>query len=254
MRSLSPTRAGAFRACPQAFKFRYVDGLPEPEDRWMARGTLVHAVCEHMLGLEPALRTPAVGIDLLHRLAERLVDDRPQLRSLFADAADASAWLASAELLVRDWCALEDVAALDAAGRELALLVEDDGLLLAGILDRLDRERDGTWTVTDYKTGTAPPPGWEHTAFAQLRFYAMLLWQDRGLTVSRLRLVYLGGGGEILQLAVDQSTVVATRRSVHAVAAAIDQAEATGDWRANVSRACDWCAFRSICPAHATTT
>lgn len=248
----SPSKIGAFRACPQAFAFRYVDGLDEPADRFMIRGTLVHEVCERLFDLAPSERSPASAVALLHQLWERMADGEPQLRNLFVDAADATAWIASAESLVRTWFALESPPELDVAGRELFVeTATDDGAVLAGIIDRLDRLPDGTWRITDYKTNAAPGPGWERGGFFQLRFYALVVQESLGLTVTRLRLVHLGNGGEILELAHDDDATAGVRRQLAAVTATMRHAADTGRWRANVGRRCDWCAFKARCPAWA---
>ena len=37
-------------------------------------------------------------------------------------------------------------------------MLEDlDGIVIRGILDRIDRDSDGRLVITDYKTGKAPP-------------------------------------------------------------------------------------------------
>ena len=48
---LSPSRANDFLQCPQLFRFRVIDRLPEPPSSAAARGTLVHAVLEHLFDL-----------------------------------------------------------------------------------------------------------------------------------------------------------------------------------------------------------
>ena len=248
----SPSKIGAFRACPQAFAFRYVDGLDEPADRFMVRGTLVHEVCERLFDLAPPERCPAVAVALLHSLWERMVDREPGLRLLFADAADAGAWIISAERLVRTWFALESPDELDVAGREVFVeTATSDGEVLAGIIDRLDRLPDGSWRITDYKTNAAPGPAWDRGGFFQLRFYALVVQESLGLTVTRLRLVHLGNDGEILELPFDLDGIEGVDRQVAALTAAMRRAAESGRWHANVGRRCDWCAFKSRCPAWA---
>jgi putative RecB family exonuclease len=135
------------------------------------------------------------------------------------------------------------------AERELFVETTTDEVVLAGIIDRLDRLPDGTWSITDYKTGRAPGPGWERGAFFQLRFYAMVVMQSLGLQVSRLRLVHLAGQGELLELDFDDDGAGAVTRQVAGLTAAMQSAMAAGVWRANKGRRCDWCAFKPRCPA-----
>ena len=245
---LSPSKINAFRHCPQHFAFRYIDGLEEPDDPWMVRGTLVHAVCEHLFNLDPARRTLPNAVALLHRLWERMVGDTPGLSGMFTDAHQATEWLASAEKLLAVWFSLEAPADLDVGGREMFVECASDEGVLAGIIDRLDRCADGTWAVTDYKTGRAPSPGWERAGFFQLRFYAMVLQRSLGLNVSRLRLVHLGGGGEVLELPFDTDGVEGVGRQVRGLHDAMRTSLRTGRWHANVGRQCDWCTFKPRCP------
>ncbi|TMK58458.1 MAG: PD-(D/E)XK nuclease family protein [Actinobacteria bacterium] len=41
--SLSPSAISAFKECPLAFKFSYVQRLPEPPSPWTSKGTLVRS-------------------------------------------------------------------------------------------------------------------------------------------------------------------------------------------------------------------
>src|SRR5258708_31479649 len=63
--SLSPSRAADFKACPQLYKFRSIDHLPEPPDPARARGTLVHAVLERLCRMPAAERTIGTARSLL---------------------------------------------------------------------------------------------------------------------------------------------------------------------------------------------
>lgn len=246
---LSPSKIGTFRDCPQHFAFRYVQRLAEPEDPYLFRGTLVHAVCERLFDLDPPQRTLSSAVALLYRLWERAVDDDPELADLFATAHDVTAWLASCERLLATWFQLEAPSDVPVAQRELFVQCEADDVVLAGIIDRLDRLADGTWSITDYKTGPAPRQAWERAAFFQLRFYALVVGRSLGLPVSTLRLVYLAGQGEVLELAFDADGAAAVSRQVLGLATAMQTALASGHWRTNVGRHCDWCAFKANCPA-----
>jgi len=55
--SLSPSSITAFKECPLAFKFSYVERLPEPPSPWATRGTLVHAALERLFTLAAPDRT-----------------------------------------------------------------------------------------------------------------------------------------------------------------------------------------------------
>ena len=47
---LSPSSVTDFKSCPQLFKYRAIDRLPEPVSGPAAKGSLVHAVLERYDG------------------------------------------------------------------------------------------------------------------------------------------------------------------------------------------------------------
>lgn len=251
---LSPSKINTFRSCPQQFAFRYIDGLEEPENVFAVRGTLVHEVCERLFDLPPRLRTRAAAVDLLHRLWERMVDADPLLAAMFGDATEATAWIVSAEKLVATWFRLETPALVPASKRELFVQCDGPDVVLAGIIDRLDHLEDGTWSITDYKTGSAPGPAWEREGFFQLRFYAFVAAASLGIDVSRLRLVYLAGEGAVLELEFDADALAGVRRQIAGLTATMRRVHALAQWQTNVGRRCDWCAFKTRCPGWAAVS
>ena len=87
--SLSPSRAADFKTCPLLFRFRTIDRLPERTTPDQVRGTLVHAVLEHLFDLPAAERTPAAAAALVAPEWARLVEQEPALADLFAEIPPA---------------------------------------------------------------------------------------------------------------------------------------------------------------------
>jgi putative RecB family exonuclease len=102
--------------------------------------------------------------------------------------------------------------------------------------------------VVDYKTGRSPAERFESKALFQMKFYALVLWRERGEMPRLLQLVYLGNG-EIVRYVPDEQDLRGVERKVKALWGAIERAASTGDWRPSPSRLCDWCEHRSLCPA-----
>lgn len=236
--------------CPLLYRFRVVDRLPELPTPAMARGTVVHAVLEHLFDLPADARTLSAAHELIGPQWERIREAEPELAGLFEGDPDGLAeWLASARDLVARWFELEDPTRLEPAERELYVETTlDDGLVLRGYVDRLDVAPDGRIRVVDYKTGRAPREAFERKALFQMKFYALVLWRLRGIVPALLQLVYLGNC-EVLRYAPEHSDLLATERKLKALWAAVERAATTGDWRASPGRLCDWCAHRSLCPA-----
>ncbi len=247
--ALSPSRAADFKQCPLLFRFRTIDKLEGPPSPAAARGTLVHAVLEHLFELPAAERTPAAAVALLEPRWRALVDERPELATMVEDHDELTeqSWLAGARTLVESWFELEDPTCLEPAARELYVETEVDGLTLRGYVDRLDVAPDGAMRVVDYKTGRSPGEAFEAKALFQMKFYALVLWRLHGEVPRLLQLVYLGNG-EVVRYAPDERDLLAVERNVRAIWDAVVRAARTGDWRPRVSRLCDWCDFREYCP------
>lgn len=249
--ALSPSRAGDFLSCPLLYRFRTIDKLPEPYSPDAVRGTVVHKVLEDLFDLPAADRTPARAGEMLTPAWDLLVEQEPELASMFGadEGPEAAAWLASCRAVLDRYFTLEDPSRLEPAERELyveALL--DSRLLLRGFVDRIDVAPTGEIRVVDYKTGRSPGEMFEAKALFQMKFYALVIWRTRGVVPAMLQLVYLGNG-EMLRYVPDEADLLATERKVEAIWTAIRLAEESGDWRPNRSRLCEWCAHQAICPA-----
>ena len=252
-RSLSPSRAGDFLTCPLLYRFRVIDRLPEPPSPAAARGTLVHAVLEHLFDRPAPERTPEVARSLLDPEWERLVTGEPELSSLFPAEADLAAWLGEAGVMLDRYFTLEDPRRLEPAHRELSVEAElASGLRLRGYIDRLDVAPGGATRIVDYKTGKAPPAEFEARALFQMKFYALVLWRAQGRLPRLLQLMYLGNG-EIVRYEPDEADLRATERKIEALWQAIERARQSRDWRPRPGRLCDWCAHKALCPAFGGT-
>jgi putative RecB family exonuclease len=255
--SLSPSRAADFMTCPLLFRFRTIDRLPEPPSHAATRGTLVHAVLERLFDLPAPNRTQDRARALVAAQWDRLVEEVPEVATLFVpgDEAALTEWLAGAEELVERYFQLEDPRCLEPADRELYVETRlESGLLLRGYVDRLDRAvATGELRVVDYKTGNAPPAGFEQRAMFQMRFYALVLWRIYGQVPRLLQLVYLGSG-EVLRYEPDEADLRATERKLAALWRAIERASRTEDWRPSPGRMCHWCAHQRLCPSFGGTT
>lgn len=250
---LSPSRANDFQQCPLLFRLRVVDKRPEPPSSAAARGTLVHSVLERLYDLPLGERTPAAAHALVPEAWDRLLERSPEVVTLFADEQEREAWLGSARLLLDTYFTLEDPNRLQPGDRELAVTtLLEDGPQLRGIVDRLDVAPDGALRVVDYKTGKSPNPGFEGSALFQMRFYAYVLWRERGVLPALLQLVYLGDG-QILRHAPSEAEMRTLEQRLRALWAQIEEAARTGEWRPRKSRLCDWCAHQAVCPAFGGT-
>ncbi len=249
-RTLSPSKVSAFTSCPLAFRFSQIERRPEPPSAPAVKGTLVHAALERLFWQHPAgQRTPAAAAHELERAWDALRDDQ-EVVELGLDEEAAAAFLHDAGHLVENYFLLEDPNEPNTVGVELGVETELDGLRLRGIIDRLDVLPDGRLIVVDYKTGRAPSERFERGSLGGVQTYALLCEAMLGQAPAEVRLLYLRQPLAITAVASDQ-TIRGQRKRAVAVWSAIERACDREDFRPNVGPLCDYCNFKSSCPAFA---
>ncbi len=250
--SLSPSRAADFLSCPLMYRFRTVDRLPEPSSPDAVRGTLVHKVLEDIFELPAGERTREVAHAMVEPAWAAIQAEEPRASAIL-EGLDEAAWLDSARGAIDQWFGLEDPTRLEPAEREAFVeCLLDSGLMLRGVIDRIDVAPDGSVRVSDYKSGSSPAEGFEARALFQLRFYGLMIWRTRGVVPSVIRLVYLADS-QIVSYEPDEADLLATERKIQAIWAAILEARETGDYQPSPGRNCDWCAHHALCPVFGGT-
>ncbi|NTY63658.1 RecB family exonuclease [Mycolicibacterium sphagni] len=253
--ALSPSRAADFKQCPLLYRFRAVDRLPEPPSTAQLRGSVVHAALEQLYGMPAADRGPQTALSLVDPAWDRILAEHPDLADGFTDE-QRSALLTEARALLTGYYRLEDPTRFDPQSCEQRIEVElADGTLLRGYVDRIDVAGTGELRVVDYKTGKAPPAARalaEFKALFQMKFYAVALLRSRDVLAARLRLIYLADG-QLLDYTPELDELLRFEKTLMAIWRAIQSAGATGDFRPNPSRLCNWCSHQALCPAYGGT-
>ncbi len=249
LETLSPSRAGDFKHCPQLFKFRAIDRLPEPTTVYQARGTTAHLALQRLFDLPAAERTPDVLYDLF-RAAWAELRAEEEFAGIFESVEEERAWGVESLELLANYFSVEDPAAFDPLDRELDMLEDLDGMAIRGILDRMEETPDGKLVITDYKTGKAPPERYAIPAFFALKIYALLIRRRTGRTPDGVKLIYLNGP-TVYEIPVTDAQLDAMDRQLRALWSAIDRAIEEDRFPTRVGKLCDWCSFQDICPAFA---
>lgn len=249
--TLSPSKLGKFMSCPLAFRFSYIDRLPEPPTLAQVRGTLVHRALQRFYsdGAGPD-RTTARALAALDAAIEELSDSEEML-GLALDEGATTALHAEARRLLIDYFEIEDPVSVEPIGIELDLRAMLGEIELRGIIDRLDRLPNGDLVVTDYKTSRSPRPEQARGRLIGVQFYAYLCEAALGRRPSEIRLLYLKDQVVIVE-SPNEQTMRGLKSRAMAVWAAIERACEREDFRPNPSPLCRYCAFQDRCPAFGT--
>ena len=245
--TLTPSKITSFVNCPLAFRFSYIDRLPEPASPQLVLGTLVHRALQLLFtrGLVTD-RTPKNAQGALDAAWDELRNSEEVL-GLGFDNELQSSFLHQATTLLEHYFTLEDPVSVTPVGIELDLRTALENIELRGIIDRLDYLRNGEFAITDYKTGRSPRPEQSRARLLGVHFYAFLCEQILKRRPREVRLMYLKDQVVIVDTPTDQ-TMRGLRQRAVAVWAAIEQACIEDNFRPHRSALCKTCAFQAFCP------
>lgn len=244
---LSPSRVSDFSNCPLLYKYRVIDQLPESPSLDAERGTLVHTILHDLFESPPQDRTLSTAIELLPERWKKQLEEKPELTTLITSEKE---WLDRVAALLSTYFQLENPTSFEPTYREIHLEQNlSEKIYLHGYVDRLDIAPTGEVRIIDYKTGKSPKPGWEDKALFQLRVYALLYWREHKVLPKLLQLIYLGNSN-LLKNSPTESDLLSTEKTLISIASSISEAMDKDEWIPKKSKLCDWCSFKSICPAH----
>lgn len=246
--ALSATSAKDFLQCPLKYRFRAVEQLPEVPSAEALRGTLVHSVIEKLFLLPSPERTLSYAQNLLLECWKEL-SQKTDEKLLNSISIEEDSWIRSAERIIENYFLVENPCRLQPANTEIFVEVRTTlGTILRGFIDRLDISPTGIKRVVDYKTGKSPSPMFQDSALFQMKFYALMLLYRDGSIPSRLQLLYLK---DKKALTLDPTPVQIQKfedRLEH-LWEEICRSVLNDNLIPKVSKICNWCSFKSICPA-----
>lgn len=284
--ALSPSRAGDYRQCPLKYRLRAIDKLPEPSTVAQVKGTLVHAVLEHMHAQGRGDRTYPAAVKRLRPTWEAMVagDEAGELTELVPEQ-DLMDFLVECRGLLKGYFILENptgfdateiekfiqmTLGIDAAGAPTATSAGAaalsgatvgaagaargtvTGVPVRGFIDRVDIAPTGQVRIVDYKTGKKPPPRFRDEALFQMRFYALVWWRMTGHVPEQLRLMYLKVADDLTH-SPTAPELERFERELAGLWSAIVRDGEHGDFRPRKSKLCGWCSFQHLCPAFGGT-
>ena len=246
IKNLSPSRASQFKTCPQQFKYANVDKLKEPTNEVQAKGTTVHQALEDLFDLPQDQRS----IEKLHNLfrdAWTKVRGTDEHHNLFSSVEEERDWGIDGLKLLNNYMTIEDPTTFNPLERERWVRGSIEDLNLRGILDRMDRNRNGELIIVDYKSGKAPMAKYKEPRFFALKLYALLIREELGEMPAELKLIYLKNS-TIHTLKINEEDLNTARREILEIWTNIKKAYKENKFPAVKNNLCDWCYYKPICP------
>ncbi|HVT76245.1 MAG TPA: PD-(D/E)XK nuclease family protein [Acidimicrobiales bacterium] len=245
--ALSPSKVASFTHCGLAFRFSSIDRIYEPPSIHTTKGTIVHRCLERLFyDFNPGQRTPEAAAAQIP-LVRAEYAEHPEYVELALSAEDEMLFWDDVAVLVGNLFRLENPNDVKVLGTELRLEADLGGVVVRGVIDRLELAPDGALVVTDYKTGAAPRVQFEAKRLAGVHFYAAMCEATIGRRPDRIQLLHLREPEAIITVPTDQS-VRGLKIRTNAVWKAIETACARDDFRPNPGPLCGWCSFQQWCP------
>jgi putative RecB family exonuclease len=248
-KSLSPSRLSDFQTCPRRYQYASIERVPQPASYATAKGRFAHYVFEQLFKLTPADRTIENAREFLAPAIEAILTEDVRA-DIDMDDAMLAKLIAETESIITTYFLMEDPTAISSEGVELRLGATVNGAPLFGILDRLDRDADGTLSIVDYKTGGLPNRNYDSQTFANAELYAALCEASLGEKPKKIRLMYIAKG-ETIERDVTDVVVKARSNAASNAWGRISQYYDDGEFPATPSvNACRFCSYKERCRAN----
>ncbi len=244
---LSPSSLSTFEQCPLKFKYSKIDLIPDASGKEAMLGNFVHDVLEVLYSLPQNERT----VQNARIIATDCWANKgwgEKITNLVKNANEIKKIRWQAWFCIENLWLVEDPTLITPAGIEHELNASLRGVIIKGFIDRYTKSENNSLIISDYKTGKTPNKNWLSSKFEQLRIYAALMNITQELPVSSLELIYLKDGVKFTEN-INQEMLNNTIDRIFRIKSEVDKRCETGIFEAKKSKLCDYCSYKSICPA-----
>jgi len=239
-RVLSHSSISMYRTCPQRWKFRYIDKVPEKPRSQFSFGKSVHSALEFLFA-KVGQPWPTV---------EELIANYQLkwLREGYESPVQEKWFFQEGERILKGYYAKHSKDKNQAFVIEHKFTVDIEGVPVLGYIDRVDKTPRGTLALLDYKTGKAFDKS-RVRVDPQLTLYQMASEQTLGAPVESVTLYHLNSLTPLTVPAHSKKQENDYRGVV--VEAAKDIMDLNFDPTPDERAHCMWCDYMQICPAFA---
>lgn len=237
-RVLSHSSITLYKTCPQKWKFRYIDKIPEKPRSYFSFGKSVHSGLEFLFSKIP---------DAVPNLAEVLSFYRSTwIRDGYESARQEKWFYQEGERILRGFYAKHESDFKKIFQVEFKFTFEVEGIPVTGFIDRIDHTPNGALSILDYKTGRAFDRA-RVRKDPQLTLYQMAVRALFGKEVETVGLYHLNSLTSLVVPAhskdLENQFITTLKDSAKGIK------ENQFDPRPDANGHCQWCDYVQICPA-----
>ena len=251
----SNSRIEAFEKCPRKYRFRYIDNIrTDTEGVEAFVGKRVHETLEKLYR-DLRMTKLATIEELLHFYESAWEKNWHGRVQVVREGITPGHYFALGRQCLTDYYKryhpFDQGKTLGLEERiEMKLADGEKTYSVQGYIDRLTWvPGTETYEIHDYKTGASVPTQEEADQDRQLALYQLGILQ-RWPDAKNIKLIwhYLASDKEIASSRT-RADLAALEHDVIDVIHDIEKETQRGQWDVRVSRLCDWCEYKSICPA-----
>ncbi len=251
----SNSRIETFEQCPQKYKFRYIQNIrTETEGIEAFVGKRVHETLEKLYRDLKITKLNSAE-DLLRFYESEWEKNWHGKVRVVRDGISPGHYFELGKQCIADYYKrfhpFNQGRTLGLEERiEMKLKDGDKTYTIQGYIDRLTWDPDSeTYEIHDYKTGSTVPTQAEADEDRQLALYQLGLLQ-RWPNAKRIKLIwhYLASNIDIVSTRTE-TDLATLEREVIDVIHQVEEETKLGRWDVRISRLCEWCEYKSICPA-----
>ncbi len=241
----SHSRLSTFENCKQAFKLRYIDKIDlgiESVEAFM--GSRVHNALEFLYNKVKMGVIPEMGEILKYYIDDWEKEVHENIR-IVKKQYTLSDYKKLGEKCIIDYYSQHHPFKEKVIANEKGIMIDIDGIKIRGFIDRLDWNGD-TLEIHDYKTGGTLPTQDKIDADRQLALYQMAV-QEMFPEAKNYKLIwhYLVFGKKLESTRTEEDL----KKLKSDIKRLVKEIENEKEYLPTVSRLCEWCEYKSICPA-----
>jgi len=258
----SYSRLGSFRQCPRKYSFHYIEHVKVEKagqgiEAFM--GSCVHEALEKLYKL--AMTSRILTLAELKKMYKKIWSDgkkdlakKEQVLLIVNQELTEKNYYDTGVRCLSDYYAhyspFDQSRTLGLESQISIDLNQDGRYLLTGFIDRLTGDGDGVYSIRDYKTNNRLPDADGLQGMSrQLGLYQIAV-QQKFPEAKEIRLIWhMLRFDQELQVVKDQNSLEILKQEVIADIHAVEAAVEKDDFPCQTSNLCDWCEYKSICPA-----